>query len=52
MCEEGKDRVAEYAEAILPRYRLQEPTEDTLDSTEGKDTPAAQDAPEGAEEGK
>ena len=51
MCEEGKDRVAEYAEAILPRYRLQEPTEDPLDSTDGKDTPAAQDAPEGAGNG-
>ena len=49
MTEEGRGKVAEYAEDILPRYRRQEPTEDTLDSTDGKDTPTPQDAPEGAE---
>jgi len=47
--QEAVKRVEELTE--IPRYRRQEPTEDTLDSTDGKDTPAAQDAPEGAEEG-
>lgn len=51
--EDGKnvaiDRVCELTE--IPRYRRQEPAEATLDSTEGKDTPTGQDAPEGAQEG-
>lgn len=54
MTQEGQEKVADYAEDILPRYRRQEPAQPpaqkTVDSTEGKDTPAAQDAPEGAEE--
>lgn len=45
MSEEGKAKVADYAEDILPRYR-----QTTLNSNEGKDTPTAQDAPEGADE--
>ena len=51
--QEAVKRVEELTE--VPRYRRQEPAQPpaqkTVDSTEGKDTPAAQDAPEGAEEG-
>ena len=54
MTQEGQEKVADYAEDILPRYRRQEPAQPpaqkTVDSTDGTDTPAAQDAPEGAEE--
>ncbi len=49
---EAVKRVEELTE--IPRYRRQEPAQPpaqkTVDSTEGKDTPTAQDAPEGAEE--
>lgn len=49
---EAVKRVEELTE--IPRYRRQEPAQPpaqkTVDSTEGKDTPAAQDAPEGAKE--
>lgn len=55
MTEEGRSKVADYAEDILPRYRRQEPAQPpaqkTIDSTDGTDTPAAQDAPEGAGNG-
>ena len=51
--QEAVKRVEELTE--VPRYRRQEPAQppaqQTLDSTDGTDTPAAQDAPEGAEEG-
>ena len=45
------EKYADYVEDILPRYRRQDTQQTTLNSNEGKDTPAAQDAPEGAEEG-
>lgn len=38
MSEEGKRRVADYAEDILPRYQAQQPPQPTLDSTEDTDT--------------
>ena len=51
--QEAVKRVEELTE--VPRYRRQEPAQPpaqkTIDSTDGTDTPAAQDAPEGAEEG-
>ena len=51
--QEAVKRVEELTE--VPRYRRQEPAQPpaqkTIDSTDGMDTPAAQDAPEGAEEG-
>lgn len=50
MDDEGQEKVADYTEAILPLYRRQEPAQKTVDSTDGKDTPTAQDASEGAEE--
>lgn len=50
--QEAVKRVEELTE--VPRYRRQEPAQPpaqkTIDSTDGTDTPAAQDAPEGAEE--
>lgn len=55
--DEGQQKAIERVEELaeVPRYRRQEPAQPpaqkTVDSTEGKDTPAAQDAPEGAEEG-
>ena len=50
---EGKEKVVDCAEimAEIPRYRRQDTQQTTLNSNEGKDTPAAQDAPEGAKEG-
>ena len=52
---DGQDKVADYAEDILPRYRRQDPPESPPapagDTPGGTDTPTAQDAPEGAEEG-
>ena len=51
--QEAVKRVEELTE--VPRYRRQEPAQPpaqkTIDSTDGTDTPAAQDAPEGAQEG-
>ncbi len=47
--QEAVKRVEELTE--VPRYRRQDTQQTTLNSNEGKDTPAAQDAPEGAEEG-
>lgn len=48
------ERVEELAE--IPRYRRQDPAqppaEEAQDSTEGKDTPASQDAPEGPQKPK
>nr|WP_325304047.1 helix-turn-helix transcriptional regulator [uncultured Oscillibacter sp.] len=55
---EGKEKVVDCAEimAEIPRYRRQAPPESPPapagDTPEGKDTPAAQDAPEGPEKGK
>lgn len=55
--DDGQQKAIERVEELteIPRYRRQEPAQPpaqkTIDSTEGKDTPAAQDAPEGAEEG-
>lgn len=51
MTEEGRGKVADYAEDILPKYRRQEPAGAPPASPGDTDTPAAQDAPEGAEEG-
>lgn len=53
--DEGQQKAIERVEELaeVPRYRRQDPAqppvEATLDSTDGKDTPTAQDAPEGAE---
>ena len=44
--------INERADEIVFPSPAQPPAQKTIDSTEGKDTPAAQDAPEGAEEGK
>ena len=52
MDDEGQGKAADYVEYILPRYRRQDTQQTTLNSNEGKDTPAAQDAPEGPEKGK
>lgn len=52
MDDEGQGKAADYVEDILPRYRRQDTQQTTLNSNEGKDTPAAQDAPEGPEKGK
>ena len=48
---DGQDKVADYAEDILPRYRLQDPPESPSAPAGDTDTPAAQGAPEGAKEG-
>ena len=47
--QEAVKRVEELTE--VPRYRRQEPAGASPASPKGTDTPAAQDAPEGAEEG-
>lgn len=55
--EEGQQKVIEHAEAYaqdlaeIPRYRRQEPAEASPASPKDTDTPAAQDAPEGPQEG-
>ena len=55
--DDGQQKAIERVEELteIPRYRRQEPAQPpaqkTIDSTEGKATPAAQDAPEGAKEG-
>lgn len=51
MNDDGQDKAVDYAEDILPRYRRQEPAEALPASPKDTDTPAAQDAAEGAEEG-
>lgn len=51
MTEEGRGKVADYAEDILPRYRRQDPPEAPPAPAGDMDTPAAQDVPERAEEG-
>ena len=50
---EGKEKVVDCAEimAEIPRYRRQPPPESPPATPGGTDTPAAQDAPEGAEKG-
>lgn len=53
--DEGQQKAVERVEELteIPRYRRQEPaqppTGEALTSKKGKDTPTAQDAPEGAE---
>lgn len=51
MDDEGQEKAADYAEDILPSYRRQEPAGAPPASPGDTDTPAAQDAPEGAEKG-
>lgn len=48
---EGQEKAVSYTEDILPRYRRQDPPEAPPAPAGDTDTPAAQDAPEGAEEG-
>lgn len=48
---EGQEKAVSYTEDILPRYRRQDPPEAPPAPAGDMDTPAAQDAPEGAEEG-
>lgn len=47
---EGQEKAVSYTEDILPRYRRQDPPESPPAPAGDMDTPAAQDAPEGAEE--
>ena len=50
MTEEGRSKVADYAEDILPRYRRQEAPTAPPAPSKGTDTPQGQDAPEGPTE--
>lgn len=51
MDDEGQEKAADYVEDILHRYRRQDPAQPPAEASQAQDTPAAQDAPEGAEEG-
>lgn len=47
MTEDGRNKVADYAEDILPRYRAETAPQSTPAPQEGKDTTPPPDAPEG-----
>ena len=51
MTEEGRGKVADYAEDILPRYRAETAPQSPLPPSEGTDTTPAPDAPETVPEG-
>lgn len=51
MTEDGRNKVADYAEDILPRYRAETAPESAPASQEGKDTSPPSDAPETPPEG-
>lgn len=52
MTEEGRSKVADYAEDILPRYRAETAPQSPPVPTEGNDTTPPPDAPETLPEGK
>lgn len=52
MTEDGRNKVADYAEDILPRYRAETAPESAPAPQEGKDTTPSSDAPETPPEGK